>query len=117
MAVALKSAGNGNCFFNSTSILLCGDESLSDLLCVLVAGELYFHVEFYEDHEVFRKAKQNLSEVSEPTRVYKIIIAKFILCHLVWLIKVSEMAKLSMYLIVSNCFPIKVHSSTNIPNA
>ena len=66
LAVALKSTGNGNCFFNSMSILLCGDESLSDLLRILVAGELHFYAEFYKDHEVFRKAKQTLSEVSEP---------------------------------------------------
>lgn len=41
--VALKSTGNGNCLYNSVSLLLCGNESSRESLCILVAGELYFN--------------------------------------------------------------------------
>ena len=43
--VALKSTGNGNCLYNLVSLLLCGDESRSECLGILVAGELYFNAE------------------------------------------------------------------------
>ena len=52
--VALKSTGNGNCLYNSASLLLCGNESRSEGLRILVAGELYFNAEYYADHEIFR---------------------------------------------------------------
>ena len=47
--VALKSTGNGSCLYNSASLLLCGDESHSEGLRILVAGELYFNAEHYAD--------------------------------------------------------------------
>ena len=50
--VVLKSTGNGNCLYNSASLLLCGDESRSEGLRILVAGELYFNAEHYADHEI-----------------------------------------------------------------
>lgn len=63
--VALKSTGNGNCLYNSVSLLLCGDESRSESLRILVAGELYFNAEYYANHEIFRSTPIKLSEVQE----------------------------------------------------
>ena len=54
--VALKAKGNGDCLFNSISILLFGDENRSHLLRLLVAGELYFNRSFYADHDAFNDA-------------------------------------------------------------
>ena len=51
--VALRAKGNGDCLFNSISILLFGDENRSHLLQLLVAGELYFNWSFYADHDAF----------------------------------------------------------------
>ena len=65
--VALKSTGNGNCLYNSVSLLLCGDESCSEGLRILVAGELYFNAEYYADHKIFRNTIRELSEVQEST--------------------------------------------------
>ena len=64
-SIALKSTGNGDSLFNSASLLLSGDESLSDLLGILVAGELYFHADFYANHKAFRKAKKNVTGASK----------------------------------------------------
>ena len=49
--VALQATGNGNCLYNSTSLSLCGGESRSNSLRLLVASELYFHGEYYATHE------------------------------------------------------------------
>ena len=62
--VALQATGNGNCLYNSTSLCLCGDESRSNSLRLLVASELYFHAEYYATHEVFKQTAQ-LTEISE----------------------------------------------------
>ena len=53
--VALQATGNGNCLYNSTLLSLCGDESRSNSLRLLVASELYFHAEYYATHEVFKQ--------------------------------------------------------------
>ena len=39
--VALQATGNGNCLYNSASLILCGNEQRSHYLRVLVAEELY----------------------------------------------------------------------------
>lgn len=65
--VALKSTGNSNCLYNSVSLLLCGDESRSECLRILVAGELYFNAEYYANHKIFRSTAIELSEVQEST--------------------------------------------------
>ena len=39
-------------FNSTTSILLHGNEPLAILLCLLVAGELYFNVQCYCDHDL-----------------------------------------------------------------
>ena len=39
--VAVQSTGNGNCFFNSASILKVGDESASDVLRALTAAVVF----------------------------------------------------------------------------
>ena len=41
VSVALKSAANGDCLYNSVSLFLCGDETRSNCLRLLVAEELY----------------------------------------------------------------------------
>ena len=48
---AIKATTNRDCLFNSSSILPHGNESLAILLCLLVAGELYFNAQFYCDHD------------------------------------------------------------------
>lgn len=45
--VALHTTGNGNCLYNSASVILCGNELRSHPLRILVAKELYFNAEFY----------------------------------------------------------------------
>ena len=40
--IALQATGNGNCLYNSASLSLCGDESRSNSLRLLVASELFF---------------------------------------------------------------------------
>ena len=40
---ALKATADGNCLFNSTSILLVGDESASHMLRLLTAVELFLN--------------------------------------------------------------------------
>lgn len=53
---AVETSGNGDCLFNATSISLCGDESLSFLLRLLVAGELFFNADYYAEHAVFKES-------------------------------------------------------------
>ena len=45
--VALRTTGDGNCMFNVASIWLVGNESLSDVIWLLVAGELFFFPDYY----------------------------------------------------------------------
>ena len=47
---ALKSSENGNCFFNSLSILKIGDESAASLLRLVTSAELFLNAELYRDH-------------------------------------------------------------------
>ena len=53
--VALKSTANGDCLYNSVSLFLCGDETRSNWLRLLVAEELYSSAEYYASHEIFKK--------------------------------------------------------------
>ena len=46
----LRSMADGNCLFNSTSIVLQGDDKLAGLLQLLVTCELIAHSEFYANH-------------------------------------------------------------------
>ena len=45
--IPLKTTGKANCMFNAASLLLVGNKSLSDVIRLLVAGELFFFSEFY----------------------------------------------------------------------
>ena len=45
--IPLKTTGNANCMFNAASLLLVGNKSLSDVIRLLVAGELFCFSEFY----------------------------------------------------------------------
>ena len=51
---AVKATDNGDCLYNATSIALCGNESLSCLLRLLAAGELFFNADYYAEHPVFK---------------------------------------------------------------
>ena len=53
--VALKSPANSDCLYKSVSLFLCGDETWSNWLCLLVAEELYSNAEYYATHEIFKK--------------------------------------------------------------
>ncbi len=46
----LVSTGDGNCLYNSISILLLGNESLSSILRLLTAAEMIGHADFYAKH-------------------------------------------------------------------
>lgn len=52
--MALSVTGDGNCLYRSASLVLCGDQSRHGCLRLLVAGELYFNVQYYGTHEIFR---------------------------------------------------------------
>ena len=57
--VALQATRNGNCLYNSFSLILCGNEQRSHYLCVLVAEELSFNAEFYANHEIFKVTERH----------------------------------------------------------
>ena len=46
----IKATGNGNCLFNSVSLLLTGEENINGILCLLAAAEIYLNKEFYANH-------------------------------------------------------------------
>ena len=48
----------GDCLFNSSSILLHGNESPARVLRLLVAGELCFNAQFYCDHDASNGMKR-----------------------------------------------------------
>ena len=45
--IALKTTGNANCMFNAAPLLLSGNELLTDVIRLLLAGGLLFFSEFY----------------------------------------------------------------------
>ena len=56
---AIKAMTNvGDCLFNSSSILLHGNESPATVLRLLVAGELCFNAQFYCDHDASNGMKR-----------------------------------------------------------
>ena len=61
----LRSMADGNCLFNSTSIVLQGDDKLAGLLQLLVTCELIAHSEFYANHP-------QLKEMTSGEGVYKL---------------------------------------------
>ena len=48
----------GDCLFNSSSILLHGNETPATVLRLLVAGELCFNAQFYFDHDASNGMKR-----------------------------------------------------------
>ena len=48
--IPTKVTGDGNCLFNSVSVLLVGSEDLAATLRLLTAAELYLHQDFYANH-------------------------------------------------------------------
>ena len=72
---ALRATPNGDCLFNAASILLCGNESVAMLLCLLVAGELFFNAPFYADHDVFNDTTKTSTDLSFDT-VFSIALTK-----------------------------------------
>ena len=47
---ALKASGDGNCLFNSASILIEGGESANHVLRLLTAAELFMNPQYYAHH-------------------------------------------------------------------
>ena len=72
---ALKATLNGDCLFNAVSILLCGNESNSMLLRLLVAGELYFNAPFYANHSVFTDTTRVCTDLTLET-LFSIALTK-----------------------------------------
>ena len=56
--MALTVTGDGNCLYNSASMLLHGEELHNDCLRLLVVEELYFNAEDYATHEIFKLTKE-----------------------------------------------------------
>ena len=56
--VALTVKEDGNCLYNSPSLLLCGEELRNGCLRLLVAEELYFNAEYCAAHEIFKLTKE-----------------------------------------------------------
>lgn len=52
---SLKTTGDGNCLFNSISILLTGEETLSVELRLRTCLELAFNINFYATHAIFQQ--------------------------------------------------------------
>jgi len=50
----LQVTRNGNCLYNSATLVLCGEKQCSHYLRILVAEELYFNAQFYAIHEIFK---------------------------------------------------------------
>ncbi len=46
----IRTTSDGDCFYNSASILLVGNESLSPVLRILIAAEIFLHDTFYVNH-------------------------------------------------------------------
>ena len=63
---ALKATGDGNCLFNSASILLVSDESASHMLRLLTAVELFLNPQYYANHPKLTEAKTS-SRFSDTT--------------------------------------------------
>ena len=68
---AKKPTSNGNCLYNSASIILNGNEDLSLILRLLTAVELYKNAPFYATHP-------NLPEVASDSGLQEISL--FIQC-------------------------------------
>ena len=49
-AISLVSKSNGNCLYNSASILIIGTDNLASVLRALVSIELFLHRQFYAKH-------------------------------------------------------------------
>ena len=56
--VALTATGDGNCLYNSASLVLCGNQLRHGCLRLLVAEELYFNAEYYATHKIFKLTKE-----------------------------------------------------------
>ena len=65
---AIQATANGDCLFNSSSILLHGNESLAILLRLLVTGELYFNAQFYCDHDASNGMKRRQTWCCESVK-------------------------------------------------
>ena len=63
---ALKGTADGNCLFNSASILLCCDESDSHMIRLLTAMELFLNPQYYANHLKLTEAK-TFSRFSDTT--------------------------------------------------
>ena len=53
VVVAKRSRADGNCLYNSASMAICGRDNLSNVLRILVAGELFLNSSYYANHPHF----------------------------------------------------------------
>ena len=56
--IPLSSKADGNCLFNSASILLIGNETFSGILRLLTVAELFANSDFYADHPQIAECSQ-----------------------------------------------------------
>ena len=69
----LRCRANGNCLYNSASILLVGDESLLDLLRVCVSIELYLEQRYYAEHPYIISKLSSIKK--QPNYVFSISLS------------------------------------------
>ena len=67
VSVELKSTANRDCLYKSVSLFLCGDETRSNCLRLLVAEELYTNAEYYATHEILNIIN-TLERSTEPVK-------------------------------------------------
>lgn len=71
---ALQVSGDGNCLYNSASVLMKGDESLNGTLRFLTACELFLNAEFYANHEKLSEANAECVLLRENTVLFILML-------------------------------------------
>ena len=54
-----RTSADGNCLYNSASLFLVGDESLSTVLRILTCSELFLHAAFYSNHPYLKSQSES----------------------------------------------------------
>ena len=71
---SVRSTGNGNCLYNSCSILICGCDKLSTTLRVAVSCELLLHPEYYANHPYISQ-KAVVNNKHHPNFIFALTIS------------------------------------------
>lgn len=72
--VALKSTANGDCLFNSASLLLCGTEALSKYLRLMTMTELFQNRAYYADHPLLKAWKSRKDTVFSEVTIFTLLL-------------------------------------------